>query len=176
MAKGTAAQREALKAMRREVLATMATLLPFRNMNLEPLATTPLGFLRTSAIQRHGVTRWKRGENGSLSVDCVDLHPALLENEWQPYGLFVLFHEFIHVLGFRAHNGEFRALEAVWPNASARSSGRSFTHAMRLQRSMWIWQCPSCEATFPRRVRGNRRYQCRTCRVPLLDVRREHAQ
>ena len=100
------------------------------------------------------VQRWIREANGALSVDVVDLHPALLVMDWANYAKFVLFHEYLHVLGHRAHDSVFRTLERSWPDREASQRGKAFTHARRLARAKWHWVCPSCDQRFPRQRRG----------------------
>ena len=100
----------------------------------------------------------------------VDLHPALLVMDWANYAKFVLFHEYLHVLGHRAHDSVFRTLERSWPDREASQRGKAFTHARRLARAKWHWVCPSCDQRFPRQRRGGGRYLCRSCRTALVDV------
>ena len=136
----------------------------------------PLGLLRKNATQRHGVTRWKRAPAGDLSVTSIELHPRLLTNEWQAYGTFVMYHEILHALGFRAHDAEFRRLEACWPDASAAGQGKEFTRSMRMKRASWMWVCSTCDRSFPRQRPGRGKFQCRSCGTVLLDRRIEDAQ
>ena len=72
-------------------------------------------------------------------VEVVDLNPHLLNEQWLDYAAFVLFHEYLHVLGYRAHDRTFRSLEARWPNATASGRGKAFTHVRRLARASWHW-------------------------------------
>lgn len=159
-----------LSDLRKEVLETMQALPFLESVDLSSLADVPLGVLRSNATQRHGVTRWNRMPSGSLSVDVVDLHPALLDAAWHDYAAFVLFHEFLHVLGHRAHDASFRAMEAHWPDAIGAARGKAFTHERRLMRAKWHWVCTTCDLRFPRQRRGGGRYLCRSCRTVLEDV------
>jgi len=176
MARANQQQMATLEHLREEVLETMQHLPFVDGSALAVLECLPLGVLRRSATQRHGVTRWRRAADGVLVVETVDLHPHLLGEAWDAYAKFVLYHEFIHALGWRFHDIDFRGLEALWPDASARDFGPSFTHAMRKNRATWMWACSTCDQRFPRQRRGNGRYMCRVCRTPLLDVPVHDAQ
>lgn len=159
-----------LNGLRQDVLEHMA-LMPFlHSADFTALGMTSLGVLRSNATQRHGVTRWTVDTSGDLVVDVVDLHPGLLNDKWRDYALFVMYHEFLHVLGHRAHDAPFRTMEAQWPDQIGASRGKAFTHERRLMRAKWHWVCPTCELRFPRQRRGSGRYLCRTCRSVLLDV------
>lgn len=176
MVKPNQEQQLRLEELRQGVVSLLGTLDSFASTDTGELLTVPLGLLRKSATQRHGVTRWLRLEDGTLKVEVVELHPRLFEEPWCDYGAFVLFHEFLHVLGFRAHNSVFRALESQWPNRSAAGMGKAFTQAMRLGRARWLWYCPSCEESYPRQRRSNGKFQCRTCRKLLQDRPVQDAQ
>lgn len=162
-------QRLGLEELRLGVVSLLETLDTFASTDTTELLNVPLGLLRKSATQRHGVTRWIRLEDGTLKVEVVELHPRLFEEPWHDYGAFVLFHEFLHVLGFRAHDSTFRALEAQWPNHTAAGMGKAFTHAMRLGRARWLWYCSSCRESYPRQRKSNGKFQCRKCRKRLED-------
>lgn len=171
-----AEQSQALERLREEVLEQMGAMSFIDEGMLNQLRQQPLGVLRKSATQRHGVTRWNRLPEGHLEVASVELHPVLLQPEWWAYAAFVLYHEFLHALGWRAHDPPFRALESCWPDAQAAARGPSFTHAMRASRASWMWRCPQCEQSFPRQRKASGRYLCRTCRCVLEDVAVEDAQ
>ena len=145
LAKPNSNQRAILKGMRHEVLEQMHHMPFLEPAALPSLEQVRLGVLRSNATQRHGVTRWNVQPSGELVVDVVDLHPALLNDGWRDYALFVLFHEFLHVLGHRAHNASFRSMEAQWPDITGASRGKAFTHERRLARARWHWVCPSTE-------------------------------
>ena len=87
-----------LEGLRCQVLESMAQISFLGTVDLSPLVGVRLGVLRSSATQRHGVTRWNVEPSGELAVDVVDLHPGLLNEEWRDYALFVMYHEFLHVL------------------------------------------------------------------------------
>ena len=170
MVKPTPAQKARLVALREDVVSTMEELPFLEDTDLSGLHTIPLGVLRKSATQRHGVTRWRTLPSGALSVEVVDLHPGLLEDNWEDYALFVLFHEYLHALGYRAHDAQFRSMEAQWPDSKGAMRGKDFTHERRLARAAWHWVCSTCEQRFPRQCRGGGRFLCRTCRTVLVDV------
>ncbi|MFZ8905984.1 MAG: hypothetical protein ACO2Y2_01355 [Poseidonia sp.] len=158
-----------LEGLRAEVLAEMLAIGMLSAEHRQTLQAVPLGVLRSNATQRHGVTRWSGDGQGGLKVDVVDLNPHLLTEHWRDYAAFVLFHEYLHVLGHRAHDRTFRALESRWPNTTASSRGKAFTHARRLARASWHWVCPTCEERYPRQRKGQGRYMCRRCKSVLKD-------
>ena len=170
MPRADAAQQTVLQDLQTQVLHIMRTTGLIDAEKESMLRGVRLGVLRSSATQRHGATRWIREANGALSVDVVDLHPSLLVMDWANYAKFVLFHEYLHVLGHRAHDSVFRTLERSWPDREASQRGKAFTHARRLARAKWHWVCPSCDQRFPRQRRGGGRYLCRSCRTALVDV------
>ena len=176
MARADASQQTVMEHHRADVVATMRTLGLIDAQAESMLFNVRLGVLRSSATQRHGATRWVRGANGALTVDVVDLHPSLLTDEWSDYARFVLFHEYLHVLGHRAHDSAFRTLERSWPDREASQKGKAFTHARRMARAKWHWVCTSCDQRFPRQRRGGGRYVCRTCRTVLVDERVQYTQ
>ena len=170
MVKPTYAQKTRLVALREDVVSTMEGLPFLADIDLNGLLTIPLGVLRKNATQRHGVTRWHTLPSGALSVEVVNLHPNLLEDDWEDYALFVLFHEYLHALGYRAHDAQFRSMEAQWPDSKGAMRGKAFTHERRLARAAWHWVCSTCGQRFPRQRRGGGRFLCRTCRTVLVDV------
>ena len=176
MARADASQQTVMEHHRAQVLATMRTLGLIDAQAESMLTNVRLGVLRSSATQRHGATRWVREANGTLTVDVVDLHPNLLTEEWSDYARFVLFHEYLHVLGHRAHDSSFRTLERSCPDREASQQVRAFTHARRMARAKWHWVCTSCVQRFPRQRRGGGRYLCRTCRTVLVDERVQDIQ
>ena len=92
MPRADAAQQTVLQDLQTQVLHTMRTMGLIDAEKESMLRGVRLGVLRSSATQRHGATRWIRKANGALSVDVVDLHPALLVMDWANYAKFVLFH------------------------------------------------------------------------------------
>ena len=113
MPRPSAQQQHELDALQVEVLAEMTAIGMLDEDGRRRLDAVPLGVLRSNATQRHGVTRWSRDGRGHLMVDVVDLNPHLLNDNWRDYAAFVLFHEYLHVLGHRAHDRTFRALRRV---------------------------------------------------------------
>ena len=170
MPRANLAQQTSLEALRDEVLRVMKALHMLEAGGADLLANVNLGVLRSNATQRHGATRWQRQSDGSLELQVVDLHPELLVEKWRTYAAFVLFHEFIHVLGNRAHDATFRDLERLWPDRVAAHQGKAFTHARRLARAQWHWVCSTCEQRYPRQRRGSGRYLCKACKTVLVDV------
>ena len=164
------AQRVVLNRLRADVMAVMQSLGMLDASSEQTLECVPLGLLRSNATQRHGVTRWRR-ESGALQLLTVDLHPRLLDEAWSSYAAFVLYHEFLHALGWRAHNRDFRSLESAWPDSEASTLGPSFTHAMRAEQAVWWWVCNTCGGRYPRKKPSKGRYQCRLCLTPLHDVK-----
>ena len=170
MPRPSAQQQHELDALQVEVLAEMTAIGMLDEDGRRCLDAVPLGVLRSNATQRHGVTRWSRDGQGHLMVDVVDLNPHLLNDNWRDYAAFVLFHEYLHVLGHRAHDRTFRALEARWPHTTAAARGKASTHARRLARASWHWVCPTCDERYPRQRKGSGRYMCRRCKTVLKDV------
>lgn len=169
MARPSSSQQAFLHHLRGRVLAKMSHLGLLDDQQEAFLREVPLGVLRRNATQRHGVTRWKR-RGHLLTLETVDLHPRLLNESWEDYGSFVMFHEFLHAMGWRAHDNDFRTLEGRWPDTEASSRGAHFTSTLRLEQATWIWHCPRCDGRFPRKKRSNGRYQCRTCKTTLVDL------
>ena len=140
------------------------------------LQNIPLGRLRRDATRLHAVCRYQKGVRkseitGPNDVRCVDVHPAALTVEWQRYAAFLLYHEFLHALGFAGHDRTFRNLEALWPDEEAKKMGNSFGNHLRKRSAKWLWKCPQCLKEHPRTRRGKGRYRCRECRIVLDDVK-----
>lgn len=177
MAKASGIAYAALLQLRDEVIHIMKDMPAWQNEDVEKLAEIPLGVLRKNATQRHGVTRWKKGVNLNnltiFDVEVIDLHPCLLTTEWNAYAAFVLHHEYIHALGWRAHNSIFRSLESSWPGNSAAGDGPRFTETLRLSKAKWLWVCKTCDKSYPRQKQANRRYKCRNCSTLLIDQKIE---
>jgi predicted SprT family Zn-dependent metalloprotease len=173
MVRPSAEANEALLELREAVIDIMRDMPIWKDAPVDELIHIPLGVLRKNATQRHGVTRWKRGVNlnemNIEDVEVIDLHPRLLEGAWRPYGAFVLHHEYIHALGFRAHDAKFRLLEASWPGRAASKHAHEFTEMLRRTRASWLWVCATCEKSYPRQKRSQGRYRCRACSTVLTD-------
>lgn len=173
MAKPSPTQTSSLEELRIEVLRAMSGMNLWGEDELSNLYQVRLGVLRRNATQRHGVTRFKRSRNSSTlhfeDVETVDLHPHLLTDEWHQYARFVLYHEFLHVLGMRYHNAAFRTIESLWPYEGG-DQGKAFTQFLRLRSAIWLWTCTSCEHQYPRKKRSKGRYKCRKCSTVLVDI------
>ena len=165
-----------LDGLRSRVLSIMATIPELADENLGELEDVPLGRLRRDATRLHGVCRYRKGkrskasEIGPRDVREVALHPQVLEEEWDEYASFLLFHEFLHALGHVHHDKTFRKLEATWPNTEVHSLQNTFARHIRSINSRWSWTCPECGWCCSRSLRAAGRYRCRSCRVPLVDV------
>ena len=173
MAKPSSSQSSSLEDLRIEVIFTMNGMEVWSQDELSSLHLVQLGVLRRNATQRHGVTRFRRGRGSKTlhfeDVETVDLHPYLLAEEWFDYARFVLYHEFLHVLGMRYQNATFRRVEALWPNQGA-TVGKAFTQHLRRLSADWLWTCTTCGNQYPRKKRSNGRYKCRTCSTVLVDI------
>ena len=164
-----------LRKIANSVIQTMHEIPELNHLQVEQLYEIPLGFLRKDATRLHAVCRYRKGIaksqiSGPRDVRCVDVHPVALENEFRLYAAFLLYHEFLHALGFTGHDRTFRRLEALWPNTTATKMGQIFGLHLRRKRFKWLWRCPQCSKEYPRNRRGNGRYQCRECRVVLVDI------
>ena len=165
-----------LNGLRNRVLGIMATIPELADTDLCGLKDVPLGRLRRDATRLHGVCRYHKGRRtaagglGPGDVREVALHPQVMEEEWEEYASFLLFHEFLHALGHVHHDRNFRKLESTWPNAEAHDLQKTFARHIRDVNWRWSWTCPECGWCCSRSVRAAGRYRCRTCRVPLVDV------
>ncbi len=179
MAKPSKIQLEELTNLREFVLEVMMAMDVWSEEELTKLTEIDLGVLRKNATQRHGVTRWKRGvrkPSKPEQVEVIDLHPRLLTTEWMPYAAWVLHHEFVHALGYTAHDATFRSLEKLWPSQESPKMGSVFTEMLRKEKATWLWVCNTCQKEYPRQKAGRGRYLCRVCRTVLVDVRNDAAQ
>ena len=119
MVKPSKLQTEELAKLRDFVIEVMLSMEVWSEQQLTKILEIDLGVLRKNATQRHGVTRWKRGVRKPThpeQVEVIDLHPRLLSSEWMPYAAWVLHHEFVHALGYTAHDSTFSSLAALWPS------------------------------------------------------------
>ena len=165
-----------LANLAKAVIVTMHQIPQLDQLPVHELQKIPLGRLRRDATRLHAVCRYQKGVRksefvGPDDVRCVDVHPVALTEDWQRYAAFLLYHEFLHALGFTGHDRAFRNLEALWPDAEARNMGKSFGNHLRKRAAKWVWTCPQCSKEHPRTRRGMGRYRCRECRVVLLDVK-----
>ena len=179
MAKPSSQQIEELTRLREFVIEVMMAMEVWSEEELTKLNAIELGVLRKNATQRHGVTRWKRGVKNPTKpeeVDVIDLHPRLLTKDWMPYGAWVLHHEFVHALGYTAHDSTFRSLEKLWPSQESSTMGLDFTEMLRREKAKWLWFCETCKKEYPRQKPGKGRYLCRKCRTILKDVPNDTVQ
>tara|TARA_Y100000588_G_C14189400_1_gene897302 strand:+ start:1147 stop:1716 length:570 start_codon:yes stop_codon:yes gene_type:complete len=167
--------KSSLEYLRFRVIGIMSKMESLSGRNLKPLADVPLGTLRKNATRLHGVCRYNQGidkrrtDLSPLDVKEVALHPESLKNEWIRYAEFLMFHEFLHALGFSGHNRTFRQLESHWPDTGAKEMGIEFSKYLRQRNAKFAWKCPNCYWQTKRSMRAAGRYICRTCRVKLVD-------
>ena len=167
-----------LTNLAKSVVLTMREIPQLSRLPVSELENVPLGRLRRDATRLHAVCRYRKGVrkadiSGPSDVRCVDVHPAALNDDWQRYAAFLLYHEYLHALGFAGHDKTFRNLEALWPDEEARNMGPAFGKHLRKRTAKWLWTCPQCFKEHPRTRRGMGRYRCRECRTVLIDVRAE---
>ena len=179
MAKPSPSQLVELNELRDFVIEVMSAMEVWSEQQLTKLTGIKLGVLKRNATQRHGVTRWKRGVRNPSQpeqVEVIDLHPRLISDEWRPYAGWVMHHEFVHALGYTAHDSKFRALEELWPSPKSGEMGSSFTEMLRKEKASWLWVCNTCEKEYPRQKAGRGKYLCRICRTVLTDVPNKASQ
>ncbi len=165
-----------LTQLANNVVHTMHQIPQLSLLPVSELQNIPLGRLRRDAKRLHAVCRYQKGVkkseiSGPGDVRCVDVHPAALTNDWQRYAAFLLYHEFLHALGFAGHDKTFRNLEALWPDLKARGMGKSFGTHLQKRCAKWLWKCPQCSKEHQRTRRGRGRYRCRECQIVLIDVK-----
>ena len=164
-----------LTTLAENVVSTMAHIPQLNHFPVDKLNEIPLGRLRRDATRLHAVCRYQKGVRkseitGPDDVRCVDVHPAALTEDWERYAAFLLYHEFLHALGFAGHDRTFRNLEALWPDEEARNMGKAFGKHLRNRAAKWLWTCPQCHLEHPRTRKGKGRYRCRNCLVVLVDI------
>ncbi len=125
-----------------EVISQMIKMPELSKLPVERLNMVPLGKLRKNCKTMLGCcrfkkdSRWvKKNQKGEIiergkdfwpyentlapeDVKRIDLHPDLLQPEWKRMAASVLYHEYLHALGFR-HCPTFRKLESLWPDKGA---------------------------------------------------------
>ena len=173
MVKPTNAQLRELIELRVFVIEVMNSMGVWSEELLTKLINIDLGVLRKNATQRHGVTRWRQGiRNPTIpeEVKVIELHPRLLSSEWKPYAAWVLHHEFVHALGYTAHDSTFRSLERLWPSKEASTMGVKFTESLRKEKAKWLWVCDKCKKEYPRQKKAMGKYMCKSCKQVLRDV------
>ena len=173
MVKPNNEQLRELIELREFVIEVMISMSVWSEELLTKLTNIDLGVLRKNATQRHGVTRWRQGiRNPTIpeEVKVIELHPRLLSSEWKPYAAWVLHHEFVHALGYTAHDSTFRSLERLWPSKEASTMGVKFTESLRKEKAKWLWVCDKCKKEYPRQKKAMGKYMCKSCKQVLRDV------
>ena len=173
MVKPNNTQLRELIELREFVIEVMTSMGVWSEELLTKLINIDLGVLRKNATQRHGVTRWRQGiRNPTMpeEVKVIELHPRLLSSEWKPYAAWVLHHEFVHALGYTAHDSTFRSLERLWPSKEASTMGVKFTELLRKEKATWLWVCDKCKKEYPRQKKAMGKYMCKSCKQVLRDV------
>ncbi len=82
---------------------------------------------------------------------------------WHRYARFLLYHEYLHALGFWRHDRAFRALEQAWDavdDGIRTSGGACFTEHLVRRKFRWCWVCPECGREHLRHRRQNGRFAC----------------
>ena len=148
-----------LEARGLDVISRMRVIPGISHLPVEQLHAIPLGLLRRNATRLHAVCRYRRGVRkkdgvSPSDVRCIDVHPYALTEEWSRYADFLLYHEYLHALGFSDHGRGFRELESLWPDTEARSMGEKFGMHLRERSAKWLWVCPSCANRYPRAEGG----------------------
>ncbi len=157
-----------LEQLRDLVLGKMAEIHDFQAHRFASLKKIPLGVLRRNATQKHGVTRWRQYAH-HLSIEGIDLHPELLTDQWQEYAKFVLYHEFLHGIGFKHHDSIFRHLESRWPLEHRKKIGLQFTMYLQRKNASWQWICSQCDILIFRNKPSGGKYICKACKTILID-------
>jgi predicted SprT family Zn-dependent metalloprotease len=168
MVQPNAQQTIRLEQLRSFVLWKMAEIHDFQTSRYATLEKIPLGVLRKNATQKHGVTRWRQHTH-HLSIEGIELHPELLNEEWQEYAKFVLYHEFLHGIGFKHHDAIFRHLESRWPLKNRKKVGRKFTVFLQRKNASWQWVCSNCDILIFRKKPSRGKYICKSCKTVLVD-------
>ena len=165
-----------IKNSKQSVLRTMSQMDFFTDIDLNALEMIKFGLLRKNSVYRHGVTRflpknkWNSKIPNPSCVKVVDIHPLLLNYEWEIYREIIIFHEFIHCLGYLGHNKQFYKLESLWPTINQKETlGRKFMEVLKLKNSTWKWICPKCNLKVLRQRKSSGKYICKKCNCKLID-------
>ena len=126
----------------KDVINKMMNIPELKDFQVDELEKITLGKLRKNNRTMMGCCRFKknsrwvrknsrgeiiaRGKDfwpyantlGPSDVRRIDLHPDLLQHKWERLARSVLYHEYLHALGFR-HCSTFRKLESLWPDKEA---------------------------------------------------------
>lgn len=164
-----------ISELSKTVIDVMSDIEEFNKFDLSDLASINIGVLRSDSTRKHAVCRYKKGvrkdrRRGPIDVSRIDLHPFVLSKRWQNYARYLLFHEYIHALGFSNHGSSFRALDSKWPYSDDRDLGKRFYLYLLNINGKWIWRCRKCDFYSLRTVRCNGRYLCGKCMSVLIDV------
>ena len=131
------------------VISVMKQIPELSDLPIDELEKIPLGGLRESSVGTHGLCIWNRPshrlEGAPLSdVEMIKIHPHALTEEWSRYADHILYHEYLHALGFHAHNSVFREMEALWPDAEAKGMDSDFTEFLLEKNHKWVAVCTGC--------------------------------
>tara|TARA_B100000287_G_scaffold161933_1_gene152756 strand:+ start:633 stop:1199 length:567 start_codon:yes stop_codon:yes gene_type:complete len=119
------------ETVRDMVIPVMEEMEELSDLPVSDLYEVPLGLLRRDNIRCMGKCRFHREsfrerkfwpEEPRIEpkdVRRIDLCRTMLTPEWIRVAISVLFHEYLHALGFGGHTPMFRSLEALWPDEDA---------------------------------------------------------
>ena len=140
-----------LETVRDMVIPVMEEMEELSDLPVSDLYDVPLGLLRRDNIRCLGKCRFHREsfrkrkywpEEPRIEpkdVRRIDLCRTMLSPEWIRVAMSVLFHEYLHALGFGGHTPMFRSLEALWPDEDANGGYpriiRKHEHRMEFSRS-----------------------------------------
>ncbi len=140
-----------LETVRDMVIPVMEEMEELSDLPVSDLYDVPLGLLRRDNIRCLGKCRFHREsfrkrkfwpEEPRIEpkdVRRIDLCRTMLSPEWIRVAMSVLFHEYLHALGFGGHTPMFRSLEALWPDEDANGGYprvvRKHEHMMEFLRS-----------------------------------------
>mmetsp|Transcript_53594 Transcript_53594/g.174412 ORF Transcript_53594/g.174412 Transcript_53594/m.174412 type:complete len:291 (+) Transcript_53594:94-966(+) len=117
-----------IPALRSHVLTLMRSIPELPEYRFDELGSIPIGRLRCDATCTHGIYRLPL--NGVRS--SIRIHPVALDRpEWHAYARFLLYHEFLHALGFDRHDCTFRTVERMWDRVDPEArtvTGEKFTN------------------------------------------------
>ena len=133
MVKPSKVQTEELANLRDFVIEVMMAMEVWSEQQLTKLLEIDLGVLEeecNSKAWSYQMEEGVRKPTNPEQVEVIDLHPRLLSDEWMPYAAWVLHHEFVHALGYTAHDSTFRSLEALWPSQESSKMGSRFTETL----------------------------------------------
>ena len=141
------------ETVRDMVIPVMEEMEELSDLPVSDLYDVPLGLLRRDNIRCLGKCRFHREsfrerkywpEEPRIEpkdVRRIDLCRTMLSPEWIRVAMSVLFHEYLHALGFGGHTPMFRSLEALWPDEDANGGYpriiRKHEHRMEFSRSWY---------------------------------------